>query len=354
MSRSPPTVSALVPVHGPLRDAGPELVAALAERVAPGGELLEVLLLCGPAEARDEELRALQGSHPGAVRVLELEHAVGDAGMLRAGADHARGDLLLTAPWPAEVELSVVPEMLARILDGADLAVAVRGGGRTGRSAVLQSRLFNRLLSLAGGTRVRDVASGTRVMRREVVEEIPLYGDFHRYLPILATRFGFRVEEVEAVQAPRARRPPVHKLSTYLSRGIDLITVLFISRFTRTPLRLFGALGSALLAIGGTLLLVIGIERLLGTPLGDRPILVLATLLVGFGVQAFTIGLLGELLLFFHAGQFRDYRVARIHGRGGLREASEPTLIRPAEAAAEPQGSREMRPPRTSGPRAPG
>jgi hypothetical protein len=98
----------------------------------------------------------------------------------------------------------------------------------------------------------------------------------------------------------------------YLWRLIDIITVLFISRFTRRPLRLFGSLGSVFLAIGLPIMTLVGVQRILGTPLGHRPILVLATLLIGLGVQAFTIGLLGELLLFFNARSFRDYRVAEI------------------------------------------
>jgi hypothetical protein len=232
--------------------------------------------------------------------------------------------------------------------------VAVRGAGEVGRSALVQSRLFNRLISRAGDVRVRDVASGTRVMRREVLQEIPLYGDFHRYLPILASRVGFRVEEVDARPAQRARRPSVHAASTYLWRAIDIVTVLFISRFTRTPLRLFGSFGAGLLGIGGLLLLVIGVERLLGTPLGDRPILVLATLLVGLGAQAFTIGLLGELLLFFNAGQFRDYRVARIYGEGGLTGEPEETGGVSRSSGEDPApGPPPTSPGRTSGTRSP-
>ena len=192
------------------------------------------------------------------------------------------------------------------------MVVATRMFAASSRSAVVQSRLFNRLISLAAGLRVRDVASGTRLLHRKVLEEIPLYGDFHRYLPILARRNGFRVEEVPCLPNPQTHRPAVYAPLMYLWRLIDVITVLFISRFTRRPLRLFGSLGSVFLALGLPIMMLVGVQRILGTPLGNRPILVLATLLIGLGVQAFTIGLLGELVLFFNARSFRDYRVAEI------------------------------------------
>jgi hypothetical protein len=223
------------------------------------------------------------------------------------------------------------------------------------RSAVVQSRIFNRLISLAAGMRVQDVASSTRLLRREVLEEIPLYGDFHRYLPILAERTGFRVEEVPALPHPQIHRAAVHAPSTYLWRLIDIITVLFISRFTRRPLRLFGSLGSIFLALGLPIMTVVGVQRLMGTPLGNRPILVLGTLLVGLGVQAFTIGLLGELLLFFNARSFRDYRIAEIWESelplDPLPDESEEAIT--SEPEVPPRENRRTPPPRTSDTRSP-
>jgi hypothetical protein len=106
-----------------------------------------------------------------------------------------------------------------------------------------------------------------------------------------------------------------------------VLTVMFVSRFTRYPLRLFGGVGSAFAALGVVIFLVIGIDRLFGTPLSNRPILVLATLLVGLGVQSFTIGLLGELILFFRARTVRDYRIAAVY------ESSPPPL--PARPPAQ-------------------
>jgi hypothetical protein len=305
------SVSVLVPVSDVPNEII-EIYTAINNEFERQGRSFEIVFLIDRTKGVAADLRQLQEDDPKRVRVLQFEYAVGEAAMLRAGAEAAGGKLLFTVPCPLEVEATAITALFARIDAGADMVVATRMFATSSRSAVVQSRLFNRLISLAAGMRVRDVASGTRLLNRKVLEEIPLYGDFHRYLPILAERNGFRVEEVPCLPNPQTHRPAVYAPLTYLWRLIDVITVLFISRFTRRPLRLFGSLGAVFLALGLPIMTLVGVQRILGTPLGNRPILVLATLLIGLGVQAFTIGLLGELVLFFNARSFRDYRVAEI------------------------------------------
>lgn len=325
-----PRVSVLVPVNEAAPDLR-EVYRELADQVAKldaGYELL--FLVRTDHEETLAGVREIGDLDPQRVRVLQFAPSAGEAFALSAGVEKARGDVLVTAPGRFETDLSVLADLHAAVCeDGADVAVAARQRGSTGNSARVQSQFFNRLISRAAGAHYQDIASGTRVIRRAVFDEIPVYGDFHRYLPILADRAGFRVVELPASQDARARAPIVHNPLLYLWRGIDVLTVLFISRFTRHPLRLFGGVGSAFAAVGVLLLLVIGVQRLLGTPLADRPILVLATLLIGLGVQAFSIGLLGELLLFFHARRVRDYRVQAVY------EADTPALPEPLAEAED-------------------
>lgn len=328
-----PHISALIPVN----EASPDLLRVyqeLADRVSKLDAGYEVLFLVRTEHKETLAcLREISDLDPQRVRVLQFAPSAGEAFALSAGVERARGEVLITAPARFETDLAVLAALYQAVCEGADVAVAARQRGRSGRSARAQSELFNRLISRAAGARYRDIASGTRAIRRAVFEEIPVYGDFHRYLPILADRAGFRVVELPAAQDSRGHAPVLHQPLLYLWRAIDVLTVLFISRFTRHPLRLFGGVGSAFAAFGLALLLVIGVQRLFGTPLADRPILVLATLLIGLGVQAFSIGLLGELLLFFHARRVRDYRVDAVY------EAETPAL--PAlEEEAETRGPR--------------
>ena len=329
-------ISVLVPVT----KAAPHLIELhreLSKQLEKMGLPYEILyLLRRTAGIPMDELEAVRRLRPEQVRAIEFVRG-SEAAMLSAGAEAARGSIILTVPGEFEIDLAALAPLHAAVIEGADMAFAMRERGRA-RSARIQSELFNKLVSWVGGTRFRDVTCGTRAIRRYVFDEIPLYGDFHRYLPVLADRLGLRVREIPAPQHPRAPSPLFHPPLMYLWRGIDIISVLFVSRFTRTPLRLFGGVGAAFAAVGLTILAVIGIERLLGTPLANRPVLVLATLLIGLGVQSFTIGLLGELLLFFNARSVRDYRIAAVY------EAPVPAIER-----SEAPGSAEERAPETSG-----
>ena len=307
----PPETEELLTFHAEL--------ATELERMAENFEV--IYLLEPPARSEvSEQAHALYEADPGRVRVFHFAQPGDRAGMLAAGVERARGDLLFTLPGRFVCDFAVLRELRAALEDGADLAFASRTRGKVGGAARLQSELFNRVVSLASARRFNDVASETRALRRSVAEETPLYGDFHRYLPLLAERLGFRVEEIPARQHPDAHPQAVHSPLLYLWRAIDVLSIFFISRFTRHPLRLFGGVGASFAALGGAILAVVGVQRLLGTPLGDRPVLVLGTLLVGLGVQAFTIGLLGELILFFHARNLRDYRITAVY------ESSPPPL----------------------------
>ena len=306
-------ISVLVSVTPDADDLADQHGALVAE-LDRLGERYEILYLVG--EATHELLkdaRSLQEADPSRVQVLCFGEAMGRAGMLSAGFEQSQGEVLVTLPSRYEVEFEVLGALIAAVRSGSDLAFATRERGRTGVSARVQSEFFNKLVSIASGRKFRDIASETRALSRMVAQETPLYGDFYRYLPLLAERLGFRVTEIPAAQHRAARAPVIHAPRIYLWRAIDVLSIFFISRFTRNPLRLFGGIGSVFGVLGLAILAVAVIQRLTGTPLADRPVLVLGTLLVGLGVQTFTIGLLGELILFFHARSLRDYRIAAIY-----------------------------------------
>jgi hypothetical protein len=322
------SISVLVPVverHADLRELHRSVLPEL-EKLGPSLEFL--YLVSAEFEAALEEALELHAEDPDRVRVLRFARPVSEAVALATGFDRVRGELVFTLPSYFDSDPSGLSSLHAAIEEGADLAFACRTQRRDGVLKQVQSRGFNRLASWATGTRFEDVASGTRVARREVMQEVPLYGDFHRFLPVLVHRVGFAVREVPVPQDPRASAPALYRPRTYLWRVLDLLSMFFLSYFTRRPLRLFGAVGTLFGGIGGLILLVVGVQRLMGEALAGRPILILGTLLVGLGVQALTIGLLGELLLFFHARDVRDYRIAAIY-------ESDPPPLPPSDPAGD-------------------
>jgi len=326
--RSKPQYSFLVPVverHDDLRELHRAAVAE-AEKLGPYEFLY---LVSGEFEDAFQQALGLHEADPEHVRVLRFARSVGEATALATGLDRARGEIALTLPAYFDSNPEGFHDLCAALEKGADMAFARRTERKDSLAKRLQTRAFNGLVSWTTGTHFDDVASATRALRREIVVDVPLYGDFHRFLPILAHGAGFRVVEVPVRQDSRSHAPPVYRLRTYLYRALDILSMFFLSHFTRRPLRLFGAAGSAFGAVGGVILLVVGIQRLMGSPIADRPILILGTLLLGLGVQVLTIGLLGELLLFYQARDLRSYRVAEIHEANTPALPEEPPLSQP-------------------------
>ena len=134
-------------------------------------------------------------------------------------------------------------------------------------------------------------------MRRHVLETVPVYGDLFRFLPVLAEREGFRVEEVSVTSHPKDRRARIYAPGIYVRRLIDLLGLFFLVRFTRKPLRFFGILGGVFSGVGAAILLVLFVQRLGGQGIADRPLLLLGVLTFVLGGQAIAIGLVGEIIV---------------------------------------------------------
>jgi hypothetical protein len=166
------------------------------------------------------------------------------------------------------------------------------------------------------GNQFSDLGCGVRAIRRELVEDLPIYGDQHRFLPILAIRLGYQVNEIELAQSEKDPHRRIYTPGVYFRRSLDLLTILFLFKFTQKPLRFFGLIGSGAAAVGGGIISVLVIQRLFfETALGNRPLLFLAALLVILGVQLLALGLIGELLIFIHARDLKEYRVKEVVGR---------------------------------------
>jgi hypothetical protein len=346
MSSHTPALSALVPVTGRHDDLG-ELHRAIVPELAKLDPEFEVIYLVGTpssaALAQALRLHETDGEH---VRVVSFARPVMEAEALAVGFERARGEILFTVPPFFDAEPTALGVLHAAVCGGADLAFVTRGA-RAGWIRRLPRRAFNLVASRATGTTFTDVASGTRALRRDVAAEIPLYGELTRFFPVLAHRLGFAVREVPAPVHPGSRRAGLHRPGVFVWRALDILSIFFLSHFTRRPLRLFGAVGSFFGVLGAAVLGMAALERLLGTPLADRPILILGALLLGLGVQSFTIGLLGELLIFFHAREVREYRVSEFvestNPIPGLRPKGAAPTRRARRSAPEPE-VRDARP----------
>jgi len=268
------------------------------------------------------------------IEVIGFSQRFGESTALTIGFDRARGDLVMTLPSYEQVEIEAIGRVL-EAAENADLVVGRRHPRADAWINRLQAAAFHGLIAWLTGERFRDLGCSVRAIRRRVIDELRLYGDQHRFLPILVSRLGFRVVEVDVPQARADSGVRIYRVGTYARRLLDVLTVFFLVKFTRKPLRFFGLIGSLLLASGAAALAWIVIERLVfHVALAERPALLLTTMLIVLGVQVLGLGLIGELIIFTHARQLREYQIGRV-----IQAEVPPETPRPAPQGLERVGS---------------
>lgn len=309
-------VSVIVPVA-----ERPQPLGALYEEYAAplreAGLRFEFLFVTEPWRAPlAAELVALaERGEP--VRVIEAAHGTGEATLLRLGLEQSRGEILVTLPSYRRVVASAIPQLIGRVREGRDFVVARRWPRADSWINRIQTRSFHYLLGRLAGGRVNDIACGVRAMRRVVLEDLPVYGDFVRFLPLLAMREGYRVEEVACPQHVDDTTTRVYAPGVYLRRMLDLLNLFFLLRFTFKPLRFFGLMGSGLGLAGGAILAVMFVQRIGGQGIANRPLLLVGILLVTLGLQMFGLGLVGEIIVHLQAPYRRTYRIVDTDGEEG-------------------------------------
>jgi glycosyltransferase involved in cell wall biosynthesis len=304
---APGFLSVVVPVVERVDDLM-AVYQAFAEELKRRSSEFEFLFVFDGRFAPPPELIALSREKPG-VRILRFAREFGETAALRLGIEKSRGDLVLTLPAYFQVQPAGIGRLLDAIDGGAEMAVASRSPRLDSWLNRMQSRVFHRILGGVTNQQFHDMACGVRVMRRAVAEALPLYGDLHRFIPALALREGYRVEEVPVPQHPSDARIRVYRPSVYFRRILDIAAFFFLAKFTERPLRFFGLVGSVFLISGGALSLMLLIQRFEGQGIANRPVLLLAVLMVALGVQLIGLGLVGEIIVHLRAPHRRIYRV---------------------------------------------
>lgn len=270
-----------------------------------------IFVVDGGFRAVLESLKALKAADP-QVRIVLLARSFGESVALKAGFSEARGRIILTLASYFQVETSGVREALAGIEEGYDLVISRRHPRVDTLFNRLQSLVFHGIIRWTTGVGFRDVTCGFRAMKREVLEEIGLYGNLHHFIPILAIQAGFKIKEIEIPQRIEEAKSRVFGVGVYLNRLLDIVTIFFLTKFTRKPLRFFGAIGTVVFVAGLGICVYLFLYRLLGSGgIANRPLLLLGVLLVIFGVQSVSIGLVGEIVIFTHARD-KDFRIEEI------------------------------------------
>lgn len=230
------------------------------------------------------------------VLLVELRRNFGKAMALSVGFQLARGEVVITMDGDLQDDASEIPRLLAVLDQGFDLVSGWKQQRHDPLSKTLPSRVFNAVTARATGLCLHDFNCGFKAYRRAVVKKLDLYGELHRYIPVLAHAKGFTVTEIPVRHHERRFGRSKYSFERFARGAFDLLTVLFLSVFRRRPLHLFGLLGSGLALTGFVVDAYLMGLWFLGTSIGDRPLLVLANLLIILGMQVLLFGLLAEMI----------------------------------------------------------
>lgn len=318
--RDVPQLSVLVPVYNE--------VDSLATLHA------EIVKACSSLELSYEIVFVNDGSYDGSaalldnltesdphVAVIHFRRNFGKSPALAAGFEHVRGEIVITMDADLQDDPAMIPKFIERIRGGADL---VSGWKRIRRDPIgkrLPSRVFNAVLARVSGVKLHDFNCGFKAYRAECVRELRVYGGFHRFLPVLASDRGFRVEELVVEHRPRRHGRSKFGTSRFVEGILDLMTVLLITRYRARPLHFFGVPGSMLTLPGLAILSYLTVLWFLGHAVGTRPLLTLGVLLTITGVQILCVGLVAEVIIRTTLGRTEVFAVRNIRGRGHDRTA---------------------------------
>jgi len=292
-------ISVVIPVHDEERSVGP-LLDELAATLDHLGEEWEVLFVDdGSTDGTFAALGRLHDERTN-VRIVRLRRNFGKAAALQAGFREAAGDVIVTIDGDGQDDPAEIPRLLAKLDEGFDLVSGWKAKRRDPLSRRLPSKLFNAVTSRMSGLRLHDMNCGFKAYRAEVVRGLRIYGELHRYIPVLAHYRGFRVAELPVNHRPREHGRSRYGMERYVRGFLDLLTVTFMGRYRHRPLHLFGGLGLLFGLIGSIVLVYLAVVKLTGHAIGQRPLLTLGVLLVVVGMQLLSLGLISELITSHH------------------------------------------------------
>ncbi|MFO0911224.1 MAG: glycosyltransferase family 2 protein [Isosphaeraceae bacterium] len=303
-------ITAVVPLYNEAESLA--TLHAELDRVAMGvGEPFEFIYIDdGSRDASWSVVRDIVARDPRA-RGIRFRRNFGKAAALSAGFRAARGRIVFTLDGDLQDDPAEIPRFLAMLDQGLDVVSGWKKRRHDPWHKVYPSRVFNWLVSSLTGCHLHDHNCGFKAYRREVVEEVEIYGELHRFVPVLAHARGFRVGEIEVNHRARKFGASKYGFSRFIKGLLDLLTVRFLTRFSQRPLHILGGTGLALFTIGLAGLVYLAILWLLGDrPIGVRPLLMYSVAILGVGTQLISLGILAELVTWYNLRTEDTYSVA--------------------------------------------
>jgi dolichol-phosphate mannosyltransferase len=302
-------------------DALPDLLDEIEAACSELDSTWEVLVIDdGSTDGTLGLLRDLATTKPW-LKAIRLRRNFGKAAALATGFANTDAARIVTIDGDGQDDPADIP-LLLEALEDADLASGWKRERRDPFTRRFASRVFNRMTAMVSGLRLRDMNCGFKAYRGECARSLEVYGELHRFIPVLAVQQGWRITEVAVNHRPRPHGRSRFGLERYLRGALDLLTVTFVGRYRNRPLHLFGGLGLLAALAGFGIALYLLILKLQGEGIGDRPLLFLGILLIVVGIQFLTFGLLAQLIVVGDRGRAARDTAALVDATIGLDDRS--------------------------------
>ena len=265
----------------------------------------------GSKDSSFDDLKRLAGADP-SVRVVRFARNFGKSAAMSAGFIESTGEIIINLDADLQDDPAEIPNMLAKIEEGFDLIVGWRRVRHDKIDKTLPSKIFNAVVSRFSGVPLHDFNCGFKVYRREVLADVPLYSDMHRFLPVLAAKRGFRVTEIPVEHHKRHAGVSKYGIGRTLRGLLDFISVLFLTVFLARPMHFFGTFGVMSMFLSSISAIVAIALKLHGTNFVNTPLPLFTVFLFLLGIQFILLGLLAEMLtrIYFATPGKQTYRIA--------------------------------------------
>jgi glycosyltransferase involved in cell wall biosynthesis len=308
-------LSFVIPVLNEVESVAP-LYERLCDELERLGQSWEVIFVDdGSTDGTFEALRALHERDP-RIHIIRFRRNFGKTPALVAGFQRARGEIVFTMDADLQDDPAEIGRFLERLDEGYDLVSGWKYPRLDPWTKTFPSRVFNGMVSATTGVKLHDINCGFKAYRRELLDDIKLYGELHRFIPVLAHQRGFRVSEIPVTHHPRKFGKSKFGARRFLRGFLDLLMVLFLMTYLRTPLRLFGTLGILSTLIGLAIDGYVVLDRVLpigsGEPIHNRPLLFVGILFLIFGVSFILTGLQSEMIRYFAYRPTQEYSIRQV------------------------------------------
>ncbi len=287
-------ISIVVPLLNEV-DSLNELTDQVVEQLRKLNKQFEIIFIDdGSDDGSFEALKRLKANYK-AIKVIRFRKNFGKSAALSEGFKRAKGEIVITMDADLQDDPIEIPNLISQLNNGFDLVSGWKKKRNDPITKTAPSKLFNLVTRLLTGIKIHDFNCGLKGYRREVIKAIPVYGELHRYLPVLAHWQGFKVGEIVVTHHARKHGKTKFGARRFFSGFFDLLTVLFITHYGQKPMHLFGFFGLVCIFFGFIISLYLTFIWLQGQGIGHRPLLFLGILLIIVGVQSFSLGLIGDM-----------------------------------------------------------